>query len=104
MAMWNPWRGCHKYSEGCKFCYIHKGDIRRGIDTNNIVKTDNFNAPVESNVYRKEFVLNLDNVELISSKMIKNSHLMSKIYAVRQERLILTVNNLYKRWKKLLFQ
>jgi len=17
--MWNPWRGCHKYSEGCKF-------------------------------------------------------------------------------------
>ncbi len=38
MAMWNPWRGCHKYSEGCKFCYIHKGDLKRGVDTNNIVK------------------------------------------------------------------
>ena len=46
MAMWNPWRGCHKHSEGCKFCYIHKGDSTRGIDTNRIVKTDNFYAPI----------------------------------------------------------
>lgn len=49
MAMWNPWRGCHKYSEGCKFCYIHKGDSKRDIDTNNVVKTDKFNAPIEKN-------------------------------------------------------
>lgn len=49
MAMWSPWRGCHKYSEGCKYCYIHKGDAKRGVDTNNIVKTDNFNAPVVKN-------------------------------------------------------
>lgn len=35
MAIWNPWRGCHKHSEGCKYCYIHKGDYKRGIDTNN---------------------------------------------------------------------
>lgn len=46
MAMWNPWRGCHRYSEGCKFCYIHKGDAKRGLDTNRVVKTDNFYAPV----------------------------------------------------------
>ena len=46
MAMWNPWRGCHKHSEGCKYCYIHKGDAKRGIDTDNIVKTDNFDAPI----------------------------------------------------------
>lgn len=49
MAMWSPWRGCHKYSEGCKYCYIHKGDAKRGVDTNTIVKTDNFNAPVAKN-------------------------------------------------------
>jgi len=49
MAVWNPWRGCHRYSEGCKFCYIHKGDARRGNDTNEIVKTDKFYAPVEKN-------------------------------------------------------
>lgn len=46
MAMWNPWRGCHKYSEGCRFCYIHKGDARRGMDTAQIVRTEGFDAPV----------------------------------------------------------
>lgn len=49
MTMWNPWRGCHKYSEGCKFCYIHKGDSRRSIDTNQIVKTEQFYVPVAKN-------------------------------------------------------
>ena len=46
MAMWNPWRGCHKYSEGCQFCYIHKGDQKRGADTNRIVRLPGFDAPV----------------------------------------------------------
>ena len=47
MAMWNPWLGCHKYSEGCRFCYIHKGDARRGVDTNVVTKADNSLAPIE---------------------------------------------------------
>ena len=47
MAMWGPWRGCRRYSEGCRFCYIHKGDAKRGIDTNDIVRTDNFDLPVQ---------------------------------------------------------
>lgn len=47
MSVWNPWRGCHKYSEGCKHCYIHKGDYKRGTDTNLIVKTDNYDAPLQ---------------------------------------------------------
>lgn len=47
MPMWNPWRGCHKYSEGCTFCYIHKGDAKRGVNTEKIVKTEKFYAPVE---------------------------------------------------------
>lgn len=47
MAMWNPWRGCHRYSEGCKFCYIHKGDAKRGVDTNEIIRSDKFYAPIE---------------------------------------------------------
>ena len=46
MARWDPWRGCHRYSEGCKFCYIHKGDAKRGVDTNCITKTDKFDAPI----------------------------------------------------------
>ncbi|MFH1512866.1 MAG: DUF5131 family protein [Bacillota bacterium] len=45
MAMWNPWRGCRRHSEGCRFCYIHKGDFKKGVDTESIVKTDHFYAP-----------------------------------------------------------
>lgn len=47
MAMWNPWRGCRKCSEGCLHCYIHKGDAKRGVDTNQILKTKDFYKPVE---------------------------------------------------------
>ena len=46
MPMWDPWRGCHRYSEGCKYCYIHKGDAKRGRDTDDIVRTARFDAPV----------------------------------------------------------
>lgn len=47
MSMWSPWRGCHKKSEGCKYCYIHKGDKRKGVDTNIITKTPDFYRPIE---------------------------------------------------------
>jgi len=47
MAMWNPWRGCHKCSDGCLHCYIHKGDLKRNIDTNEIVQTKDFRKPIE---------------------------------------------------------
>ncbi|MDL2311225.1 phage Gp37/Gp68 family protein [Peptostreptococcaceae bacterium OttesenSCG-928-C18] len=47
MAMWNPWRGCHKYSEGCKYCYIHKGDYKRKINTNLVTKAKNFDYPMQ---------------------------------------------------------
>lgn len=47
MAMWNPWRGCKKCSDGCKYCYIHKGDYKRNINTNEIIKTNDFYKPIE---------------------------------------------------------
>ena len=47
MAMWNPWRGCIRCSDGCLHCYIHKGDSKKHIDTNKIVKTKDFDKPVE---------------------------------------------------------
>ncbi|MBQ5670974.1 MAG: DUF5131 family protein [Oscillospiraceae bacterium] len=47
MAMWNPWRGCRKCSEGCLHCYIHKGDAKRGVNTNEIVRTKDFYKPLE---------------------------------------------------------
>ncbi|MBO2516920.1 MAG: hypothetical protein CW338_06555 [Clostridiales bacterium] len=44
---WDPWRGCHRCSEGCRYCYIHKGDAKRGIDTDVIVRSPRFDRPVE---------------------------------------------------------
>jgi protein gp37 len=46
MGMWSPWRGCRRHSDGCKFCYIHKGDAKRGVDTGVITRTENFYAPI----------------------------------------------------------
>lgn len=45
--MWNPWHGCHKLSEGCKHCYVYRGDTRRGIDSSVITKTKNFDLPIQ---------------------------------------------------------
>ena len=47
MSMWSPWRGCKKKSEGCKYCYIHKGDFKRNIDTSQIIKTKDFTKPID---------------------------------------------------------
>lgn len=47
MAMWSPWRGCRKKSEGCEHCYIHKAYAKTGYNISEIVKTDSFRAPVE---------------------------------------------------------
>lgn len=46
-SRYDPWRGCHRCSEGCRYCYIHKGDAKRGIDTSDIVKSSRFYRPVE---------------------------------------------------------
>ena len=47
MTAWNPWRGCKKCSDGCLHCYIHKGDIKRNVNTNEIVRTKDFGKPAE---------------------------------------------------------
>lgn len=44
-AVWDPWIGCKKYSEGCKNCYIYQGGEKRGINVSDVYKTMNFNAP-----------------------------------------------------------
>lgn len=47
MATWNPWRGCKKCSDGCLHCYIHKGDFKRNVNTNDIVQTKDFEKPIQ---------------------------------------------------------
>lgn len=45
--IWNPWHGCHKLSEGCSYCYVYRGDAKRGIDSTLVTKTANFDLPVK---------------------------------------------------------
>ena len=40
--IWSPWRGCKRVSEGCRYCYTHKGDKKRNVNTSDIVKTNDF--------------------------------------------------------------
>lgn len=47
MAMWNPWVGCKKISEGCKFCYMHKAYSKKKKNFNIIEKTKDFLKPLE---------------------------------------------------------
>lgn len=48
-ATWNPWKGCHKVSPGCKNCYMFRDYGKRfGHDANVVVRTTpaTFNAPL----------------------------------------------------------
>lgn len=47
MAAWDPWRGCHKKSEGCMHCYIHRANAVKGINTDIVYKTDDFYKPIQ---------------------------------------------------------
>lgn len=45
-TMWNLWHGCHKWSEGCRHCYVYRGDARRDIDSSVVAQTKNFDLPI----------------------------------------------------------
>ena len=45
--IWNPWHGCHKISEGCRHCYVYRGDAKRDIDSTIVTKTKTFDLPVQ---------------------------------------------------------
>lgn len=47
MANWNPWHGCIKYSEGCRNCYVFRGDERYGRLGEPIHKNAEFTLPVD---------------------------------------------------------
>jgi hypothetical protein len=44
--MWNLWHGCHKFSDGCKHCYVYRGDAKRNVDSSIVKPTKNFDLPV----------------------------------------------------------
>lgn len=48
-TLWNPFRGCHKISAGCKHCYIALGDLKKGKDFDLIEKTKMYDRPIRKN-------------------------------------------------------
>lgn len=46
MALWNPWHGCEKISEGCLNCYVYRIDARFEKDSSEVAKTRAFGLPV----------------------------------------------------------
>ena len=47
MASWNPWHGCHKFSQGCVNCYVYRMDEHHGRDASIVTKAKNFNIPTQ---------------------------------------------------------
>lgn len=43
---WNLWHGCHKKSEGCLHCYVHRRDARYGIAEGVVKKNSCFDLPL----------------------------------------------------------
>ena len=48
-ATWNPWHGCKKYSEGCRYCYVYRQDKAYGssVSSEHCRKTLNFSLPIK---------------------------------------------------------
>lgn len=45
---WNPWHGCTKVSDGCKFCYMYRDKERYGQDPKTVLRSKTtFNAPLK---------------------------------------------------------
>lgn len=43
---WNPWHGCTKYSEGCRYCYVYRQDEMLGRNSRECRKTNDFSLPI----------------------------------------------------------
>ena len=48
-ASWNPWHGCTKYSEGCRYCYVYRQDEAYGssVSSEECRRTQNFSLPIK---------------------------------------------------------
>ncbi|MDE6556649.1 MAG: phage Gp37/Gp68 family protein [Duncaniella sp.] len=55
MPVWNPWHGCHKYSEGCRNCYVFREDAARGttVPTTEVRKTSMFRLPLRRDRHKR---------------------------------------------------
>lgn len=43
---WNLWHGCHKFSEGCRNCYVYRRDSQYDLDSDRVYRTKQFDLPI----------------------------------------------------------
>lgn len=48
-VVWNPWHGCHQYSEGCANCYMFRRDESIGKDPRVVERTKSFGMLLKQN-------------------------------------------------------
>jgi len=49
-ALWNPWHGCRKFSDGCKNCYVYRIDASHEKNASEVKKNvTTFNEPIKKN-------------------------------------------------------
>lgn len=44
---WNPWHGCTKISDGCKYCYVYRQDEKYGSSSRMCRKNAGFTLPIK---------------------------------------------------------
>lgn len=49
MVSWNPWHGCHKYSEGCMHCYVYRSDAKYDRDASVVSCNKTLDLPIRKN-------------------------------------------------------
>lgn len=95
MAMWNPWRGCKKCSDGCLHCYIHK-------DLCSHAKLENIDFK-KSDKRIKEICIMLKNMsleelwELFPISFVDNNAEFEKQFTTENENLNLLLDGYVKR-------
>ena len=59
-STWNPWMGCKKVSDACKFCYMHRILDGDGTNPNNVFKTGSkFDIPLRWSKGRRIFTCSM---------------------------------------------
>lgn len=95
---WNPWHGCHKISDGCKFCYMYRDKMKYGQDAKVVVRgKTTFNYPHKLTEAKRVFTCSWSDFFIEEADqwrdeawdIIRNTpHLTYQILTKRPERIL----------------